>query len=82
MPTLPHEDHGGEDHKGTPSPIGVLLADDHTMFREGLAAILASEGGVEVVGQSTNDERAAAMARAKRPDAIVMQVETPLERAR
>lgn len=82
MPTPPHEDHEGEDHKGTPSPIRVLLADDHTMFREGLAAVLASQGGVEVIGQSTNDERAAAMARAKKPDAVVMQVETALERAR
>ena len=82
MPTPPHEDHEAEDYKGSPSPIRVLLADDHTMFREGLAAILASQGGVEVIGQSTNDGRAAAMARAKKPDAVVMQVEKPLERAR
>jgi DNA-binding NarL/FixJ family response regulator len=69
------------DYEETASPIKVLLADDHTMFREGLAAILVSRGGVEVVGQSINDERAAAMARAKKPDAVIMQVESPLEKA-
>ena len=30
-------------------PIRVLLADDHTMFRERLAGVLASYGGMEVV---------------------------------
>ncbi len=66
----------------TPSPIKVLLADDHTMFREGLAATLASEGDVEMVGQSPNDEHALAMARAQQPDVVIMQVESSLERAR
>ena len=77
MTTHPHEDQGA-----TPALIKVLLADDHTMFREGLAAILASQGGVEVVGESPNDERAVAMARAKKPDVVVMEVETSLELAR
>jgi DNA-binding NarL/FixJ family response regulator len=77
MATPHHDDYGR-----TPPPIRVLLADDHTMFREGLAAILTSQGSVEVIGQSPNDERAAAMARAKKPDAVIMQVETSLERAR
>ena len=31
----------------------VLLADDHTMFREGLAELLTSYGGLEVVGETT-----------------------------
>ena len=34
----------------------VLLADDHTIFREGLAELLTSYGGLEVVGETTNDE--------------------------
>jgi len=65
-----------------PYPIKVLLADDHTMFREGLAAILASKGDVEVVGQSPNEERAVAMARARKPDAVIMEMETSLEQTR
>src|SRR5215213_10690364 len=35
--------------------IRVLLADDHTMFREGLAGILASYGGMEVIAEVPND---------------------------
>ncbi|HET7269747.1 MAG TPA: hypothetical protein VFI90_01555 [Rubrobacter sp.] len=36
-------------------PIKVLLADDHTMFREGLASVLANYGGMKIVGQADND---------------------------
>jgi hypothetical protein len=54
-------------------PIRVLLADDHTMFREGIASVLSDYGGMEVVGQTDNDEggrRAGPRARARRrPDA-------------
>jgi DNA-binding NarL/FixJ family response regulator len=51
----------------TGEPIRVLLADDHTMFRESIAGVLASYGGMEVVGQTGNDERAVEMARRTRP---------------
>ena len=44
-------------------PIRVLLADDHTMFRQGLAGILASYGGMEVVAEVPNDEDALKLAR-------------------
>ena len=60
----------------------VLLADDHTMFREGLARLLASYGGLEVVGETTNDEGAVALAREKQPDVVIMQVQVPFERAK
>src|SRR5215216_1601850 len=39
----------------TNGPIRVLLADDHTMFRQGLASILASYGGMEVIAEVPND---------------------------
>jgi DNA-binding NarL/FixJ family response regulator len=60
----------------------VLLADDHTMFREGLAGLLSSHGGLEVVGETTNDQGAVALAREKKPDVVIMQVQMPFERAR
>src|SRR5829696_3829269 len=60
----------------------VLLADDHTMFREGLVALLTSYGGLEVVGETTNDEGAVALAREKKPDVVIMQVQMPFEKAR
>jgi DNA-binding NarL/FixJ family response regulator len=51
-------------------PIKVLLADNHTMFREGLASVLADYGGIEVVGQTDNDEGAVELARLRKPDVI------------
>jgi DNA-binding NarL/FixJ family response regulator len=64
------------------APIRVLLADDHTMFRQGLAAILASSGGMEVVAEVPNDAEALRLARDLVPDVVVMQVQMPFERAK
>jgi DNA-binding NarL/FixJ family response regulator len=60
----------------------VLLADDHTMFRQGLAGILARYGAMEVVAEVPNDEDALRLARRLAPDVVVMQVQMPVERAR
>ena len=70
----------GED-RGTNTPIRVLLADDHTMFREGLAGILAAYGGMEVVAEVPNGAEALGLARRLEPDVVVMQVQMPFERA-
>jgi DNA-binding NarL/FixJ family response regulator len=59
----------------------VLLADDHTMFREGLAGILASYGGMEVVAEAPNDAEALRLARELSPDVVIMQVQLPFQRA-
>ena len=63
------------------APIKVLLADDHAMFRQGLAGLLAAYGGMEVVAEVPNDEEALALARELSPDVVVMQVQLPFERA-
>jgi DNA-binding NarL/FixJ family response regulator len=63
-------------------PIRVLLADDHTMFRQGLAGILASYGGMEVIAEVPNDGEALKLARELSPDVVVMQVQMPFERAK
>ena len=62
--------------------IRVLLADNHTMFREGIASVLADYGGMEIVGQTNNDEGAVELARLTRPDVVLMQVQMPISRAR
>jgi DNA-binding NarL/FixJ family response regulator len=67
---------------GAGKPIRVLLADDHAMFRQGLAGVLARYGGMEVVAEVPNDEDALRLARELRPDAVVMQVQMPVEKAR
>jgi DNA-binding NarL/FixJ family response regulator len=62
--------------------IRVLLADDHTLFRRGLAELLTSYGGLEVVGEVPNDKEALALAQEEKPDAVIMQVQMPFERAK
>lgn len=60
----------------------VLLADDHTLFREGMAGLLASYGAMEIVGSTTNDSEAATLAEQTKPDVVIMQVQMPFEKAR
>src|SRR5215216_6913383 len=62
--------------------ISVLLADDHTMFSQGLAGILASYGGVEVVAEVPNDSEALRLVGELSPDVVIMQVQMPFERAK
>jgi DNA-binding NarL/FixJ family response regulator len=62
-------------------PIRVLLADDHTMFRQGLARVLARYGGMEVIAEVPNDADALELARDLSPDVVIMQVQLPLQRA-
>ena len=70
----------GENPHGSGS-IRVLLADDHTMFRQGLAGILASYGGMEVIAEVPNDADALELARELSPDVVIMQVQLPFQRA-
>jgi DNA-binding NarL/FixJ family response regulator len=63
----------------------VHLADDHTMFREGLESILASRGGggIEVVGRSsTGGEDALALIEENKPDVVIAQIDADLNTAR
>jgi DNA-binding NarL/FixJ family response regulator len=66
----------------TNGPIRVLLADDHTMFREGLAGILASYGGMEVIAEVPNDAEALRLAGELSPDVVIMQEQMPFERSK
>jgi DNA-binding NarL/FixJ family response regulator len=55
--------------------IRLHLADDHTMFREGLEAFLSSQEGMEVVGSSSTGEEVAAQVAKTKPDVIVTQLD-------
>ncbi len=58
-------------------PIRVLLADDHPVYRDGLAALLASVDGLEVVGTAEDGGAAVALAAELQPDVVVMDVQMP-----
>lgn len=55
----------------------MLIADDHTLFREGIAEILAREKDLEVVGEADSGRGLLAIARKMNPDAIMLDVEMP-----
>ncbi|MGW4946454.1 response regulator [Actinoplanes sp. NPDC004185] len=61
----------------TEEPVRVLVADDHPIFRDGLAMLLTSVGGVEVVGTAANGAEAVAQAVRLLPDVVVMDVQMP-----
>jgi len=58
--------------------IGVLLVDDHTVVRQGLRALLKSEGDMKVVGEAENGRQAVLLARKTLPDVVVMDVAMPV----
>jgi len=58
-------------------PIKVLLVDDHTLFRRGIAAVLANEEGLEVVGEATDGLEAIEKAKETAPDVILMDLNMP-----
>lgn len=59
------------------NPIRVLLADDHTMFRAGLKALLEPEGRIEVVDEASDGDEAVEKARTLKPDVVVMDLSMP-----
>jgi len=56
------------------SKIRVLITDDHTLFRQGLRTLLASEADLEVAGEAANAADAVAHARQLRPDLVLMDI--------
>lgn len=57
--------------------IRLLIVDDQPLIRRGLAMMLASEVGIEVVGQAADGLDAIAQAVAQRPDVVVMDLQMP-----
>jgi DNA-binding NarL/FixJ family response regulator len=55
----------------------VLIADDHPVFRSGLAGVLAEAGDMTVVGEVADGDTALAMAVRERPDVVLMDLHMP-----
>ena len=60
-----------------PSNITLLIADDHTLVREGIVAMLKLYDDIEVVGQASDGKETIQMAGKLRPDIILMDIAMP-----
>jgi DNA-binding NarL/FixJ family response regulator len=60
----------------TPETVKILIADDHTLFRDSLRSLLASRG-FEVVGDAREGREAVELARRLQPDIVLMDLAMP-----
>ena len=56
----------------------MLLADDHALVRQGMAEMLSSDPGIEVVAKAADGREAVNLARKEKPDVVVLDVEMPV----
>jgi len=57
--------------------IKILLADDHSLFREGLRRILGEEKDIEIVGEARDGVEALRLANRLKPDVVLMDISLP-----
>jgi DNA-binding NarL/FixJ family response regulator len=58
-------------------PIRVFIADDHTLFRDGLRALFSSIEDVELVGEAADGEKAISGVAEIQPDVVLMDIQMP-----
>jgi DNA-binding NarL/FixJ family response regulator len=59
-------------------PMRLLIADDHPLLREGIAAVLANEKDMQLVGEASNGREAIDRYRELRPDVTLMDLQMPV----
>lgn len=62
----------------TTEPLRVIIADDHPVYRDGLASLLASIEDLEIVGLAADGRQAVELAAALAPDVVVMDLRMPV----
>ena len=60
-------------------PIRVMIADDHPMMRDGIAATLRAQGGMDIVSLASNGAEAIAQFARHRPDVTLMDLQMPVK---
>lgn len=58
--------------------IRVLLADDHTIVRQGMAHLLEQQADIQVIGEAKNGNKAVEMASELNPDIVILDIAMPL----
>lgn len=61
-----------------PSPIRILVADDHPIVREGVANLVGGQPDMHVVGEASNGREAIQQFRAEQPDITLMDLQMPV----
>lgn len=56
----------------------IVLADDHSLVRDGIRALLEEEGDLKVVGEVSNGEEAISMVLDKNPDLLIIDIRMPV----
>src|SRR5919112_2786466 len=59
------------------SKTRIMLADDHTLFRQGIRTLIAAESDMEVVGEASNGGDAVDRGSELRPDVVLMDIGMP-----
>jgi DNA-binding NarL/FixJ family response regulator len=60
-----------------PGTIGIVIADDHPLFRDGLKKLLAEEHGFRVLGEAGDGEQAVSLVRELEPDILLLDQAMP-----
>lgn len=60
-----------------PSPIRILIVDDHALLREGIAALVNAECDMKLVAEACNGQEAIEKFRSNRPDVTLMDLQMP-----
>ena len=63
--------------KTSTKPIRVILADDHTLVRGGIRALLEKVPAVEVLGEASNGREVLELAKTLQPDVVLMDITMP-----
>ncbi len=59
------------------NPVRILLADDHTVMRNGLRLLLERQPNLQVVGEAADGRQAVALSESANPDVVIMDIGMP-----